>query len=190
MRYKRITAAILDIIIFMMLFFSIFSVIPVNENAQKLNIQLNEYTSKNLAELTSAEKNQMMEIAYSLDRETSYMYIIISLVIIIYFILIPKWLNGKTLAQHIRKVKLVRDDGEKPTINQYIIRAMLNSGLILTMLVPLFIYIFNAIWYSNVASILCLLQFIYWIVSFSMLIIKKKTIHDYVTKTKVIEVKR
>ncbi|MBQ4634386.1 MAG: RDD family protein [Bacilli bacterium] len=189
MRYRRITAAIYDILIFMFIFIIISSFVPISKNAAELSNQLNNYTN-NFLNLSQAEQNEMIETAYLLDRETSYVYMIWSLLIIGYFVFIPKWLDGKTLGQYFRKVKLVSETDEKVTLNQYIIRALLNSGLFLTILAPLFIYICDAIWYSNVTSILCLIQFIYWIVSFVVLIIKKKTIHDYVTNTKIIEVKR
>lgn len=190
MRYRRITAAILDVLIFFIIVSSLASVMPLNKTAIQLSNQLNNYLSEIETIEAITEKNEIIETAYLFDRETSYFYIIVALVIIIYFVFIPKWLNGKTVGQYIRKVKLVSENEEKVTLNQYIIRALLNSGLFLTILMPLFIYICNAIWYSNVTSFLCMVQLIYWLISLVMLIIKKKTIHDYITKTKIIEVKR
>lgn len=190
MRYKRITAAILDILLFLIIYLSVARIIPVSQNAMKLSGQLYEVTESNVLSLKGVNRNQAMELIYQLDRETSYIYIVFALILIIYFAIIPMWLKGKTLGQYIRKVKLVGENDEKVTLNKYIICALLNSGLFLVIFMPLFVYISNAIWYSRVASILCLLQVIYWIVSLIMLIVKKKTIHDYVTKTKIIEVKR
>jgi len=192
MRYRRITAAILDILIIFIIIASFASIMPLNKNAIQLSGEFNGYlvNIENIPKMTEAEKNQMIETAYLLDRETSYFYIIVALVIIIYFVFIPRWLNGKTVGQYVRKVKLVSENEEKVTLNQYIIRALLNSGLFLIILMPLFIYICNAIWYSNVTSFLYMVQLIYWFISLVMLIIKKKTIHDYITKTKIIEVKR
>lgn len=192
MCYRRITAAILDILIVSIIIASLASVMPLSKNAIQIANEYNNYLTNidDFTKITASEKEQIIEMAYLFDRETSYFYVVVALVITIYFVFIPKWLNGKTIAQYIRKVKLVSENEEKVNLNQYIIRALLNSGLFLMILMPLFIYICNAIWYSNVTSILCIVQLIYWFISLIMLLIKKKTIHDYITKTKIIEVKR
>ena len=86
------------------------------------------------------------------------------------------------------KIRLVSDS--KITTNIYVLRALLNSGLSLVLINPLLLYILNRVWYSNIASILLITQVLYWLISFAIFLVTKETIHDKITKTKIIEVKR
>ncbi len=189
MRYGRITAAIFDILLVSILLYFVISVIPVSENATKIINELNTLTD-DVFKIDSAKMKQITEISYELDKEISYIYIVVALILIFYFILIPKWLNGQTIGYRFRKVRIVNIDGEKVSLNQIVIMAVLNSGLILVILFPLLLYILSPIWYPRATTFLIYLQILFWIVSFIMLIVKKRCIQDYIAKTKVIEVKR
>ena len=190
MRYRRITAAIADIIIFTFLMSLIIYVFPLDaETKEKYYkvIEIEESVS-NMNDLTSEQRNEITTLSFEVEHTLVKYYLIAAILIVVYFVLIPMYLNNQTVGQHIRKVRLVSDD--KITINTYIIRAILNSGLILLILLPFFLYISNAIWYSRINTILILSQFTYWIISIFMLLITKKTIHDKLTRTSIIEVKR
>jgi len=190
MRYRRITAAILDILIVIFLIAFIFNIIPPNEKLVNTYNEIFkiEASAEKYSDLKEEDLNKINELSFEAEHELVKYYLVISLMLIIYFIFIPYKLKEQTIGQRIRKVRLVSD--ENITINTFTIRAILNSGLILTIFFPLFVYILNAEWYSIVASFLYLLQFTYWFVSFLMLLIKKETIHDKITHTKIIEVKR
>lgn len=190
MRYRRITAAILDLIILFFLASLIFNIFPINniirEKYQEISVIESKYSK--YSEITREDQDKITELMYETEREFVKYYLMFSVVLIVYFIIIPYKSKNQTIGQKIRKVRLVSDD--KITMNTYVIRAVLNSGLTLTILFPLFIYISNAVWYSILVSILYLMQMFYWVVSLFTLIITKRTIHDKLTNTKIIEVKR
>ena len=189
MRYRRITAAILDIIILLFIASFIFSVFPINETIRSKYNEISEIESKfsKYSEISKEDQDKITELMYETEKEFVKYYLMFSIVLIVYFIIIPYKFKDQTIGQKIRKVRLVSD--EKITMNTYVIRAIMNSGLCLTILFPLFIYISNAIWYSILVSILYLMQVFYWVVSLFTLIITKHTTHDKLTHTEIIEVK-
>ena len=91
---KRLTANIFDFLLVLIIIFSIISIIPQSKNAENISKELNTYMEKNLFTLKGEERNQAIDLAYSLDRETTYLYIVAALVMIVYFIFIPKYLNS------------------------------------------------------------------------------------------------
>ena len=190
MRIRRIIAATIDIFIMLIILAVILIFIPFNDTIRTKNAEINELAPNfaSLKNLDDAEKSKMTNLNYEVEHEMVKYYLIIAVVIIVYFIFIPKIKKDQTFGQKMLKVRLVSDN--QITLNTYIIRAILNTGLILMIFCPLFVYIFNAIWYSIVASILYLIQIIYWLVSLFMLLITSETIHDKLTNTKIIEVKR
>lgn len=188
---RRLTANIFDFLLVLIIIFSIISIIPQSKNAENISKELNTYIGKDLFTLKGEERNQAIDLAYSLDRETTYLYnIVAALVMIVYFIFIPKYLKGKTLGKYFRKIKLVNEDISEVNYNTLTYRALLNTGLFIIILLPFFVYICNAFWYFNITLILMALQLLFWLISAIILIIKKKSLVDYLTKTKIIEVKR
>ena len=186
MRCRRIIAAIIDIIILIFALALMLSVIPLNP---KIRDGYNKIDLiENGTSPTSEKIDEINEIQYELEFEFVKYYLIFSLILIVYFIFIPKNRNNQTLGQKIMKVRLI-GEGDI-TYNIYVIRALLNSSLSLLIILPLLLYFLSEVWYSNVAAIMILIQFVYWVVSFVMLLLTKETIHDKITKTKIIEVKR
>ncbi len=190
MRIRRIIASIIDGFILLILLAAMLSIIPLNNKIRDGYAKMDEIEAKaeSYNKLTTAERDEINEISYDIEHEFVKYYLIISGILIVYFIFIPKIKKDQTLGQKIMKVRLVNDSSI--TWNIYIIRALLNSGLSLMIFCPLLLYILNRVWYSRATSILIMAQLIYWVVSFVMLLVSKETIHDKITKTRIIEVKR
>lgn len=190
MRIRRITAAIIDIIILAFALAAMLSFIPLSKSIKDnyAKIDAIEGNVQKYSELTSEQLEEINKISYETEHEFIKYYLIFSLVLIIYFILIPMYRKDQTIGQKIMKIRLTNDT--KVTANIYVIRALLNSGLCLLLICPLLLYILNRVWYSRVTSVLIFIQFTYWFINFIMLILIKETIHDKITKTKIIEVKR
>ena len=190
MRFRRIIANIIDIIILLLVFAAMLSFIPLNDKIKDNYAKIDKIESRvsSYNDLTADEIDQINAIFYENEFEFVKYYLISSIILIVYFIFIPKWRKDQTIGQRILKIRLVNDD--KITYNVYVIRTLLNTGLILTIVCPLLLYFLNRVWYSRVTSILVIIQLMYWIISFLMLLISKTTIHDKITKTRIIEVKR
>ncbi len=190
MRTRRIIASIIDIIILLIVFASMLSFWPLTkESREKYNrISKIESSVKNYNDFTSEQKNEIMKLSYEIDHDIVRYYLVFSLILIVYFVLIPKFRKDQTFGQKIMKIRLVSDDNV--TINTYVIRLLLNSGVTLLLIYSLSLYIFNVVWYSRVTSLVAMIQIIYWIISLVMLLVTKETIHDKLTKTRIIEVKR
>ena len=190
MRFRRMIASIIDLIILRFVFSLVLSIIPLNSKIKTNYAKLDEI-EKSVAsydDLSEEDLDKMDEILYETEHEFVKYYLISSVVLIGYFILIPKYKKDQTFGQKIMKIRLVSDS--KITTNIYVLRALLNSGLSLVLINPLLLYILNRVWYSNIASILLITQVLYWLISFVIFLATKETIHDKITKTKIIEVKR
>ena len=190
MRYRRITAAIFDIFIIAFIVSAVFSFIPLNSEVEsKYNEILKiESNYKNYQGMSETDFDKISELSYEIERLMVKYYLIFSLIWIIYFIIIPIKFKNQTIGQRFRKVRLVSE--KEITINTFVFRAIINSGLALLIFFPLFLYIFDRVWYSIFTTFLLLIQIVYWVVSTIMLLVKKETIHDKLTNTKIIEVKR
>lgn len=182
MRIRRIIASIIDIVILLFLFAGMISFFPLNDEIKEGYAKIEEI------ENTTRDRNEINKVSYEMEHEFIKYYLMSSLILICYFIFIPKWRKDQTIGQRIMKVRLVNDN--EVTMNAYVIRALLNSGLSLLLMFPLLIYILDRVWYPRATSILIMTQILYWFVSLVMLLISKETIHDKLTKTKIIEVKR
>lgn len=183
MRFRRIIAGFIDVLILSFACALMLSVIPLNDKVKE-----GYYKIEELQEKVNIDYEEINKISYEIEHYFVKYYLIFALVLIGYFIFIPKYRKDQTIGQKIMKVRLTSEN--EITFNAYIIRALLNTGLSLMLFLPLLLYFLNRIWYSRVTSILILIQIIYWIISFFMLLITKETIHDKITKTKIIEVKR
>ena len=180
MRFRRIIAAFIDIILVGLAFTLISSIIPSKSTQERIN---------KIEELKLEEKNEEIdEILYELEKENVKYYLIFSLIIIVYFIIIPKYYKDQTYGQKVMKIRLVSED--EITFNTYTIRALMNSGIILLIFFSLFVYFLDIVWYSRVTSLILIIQITYWLVSFVIFIITKEAIHDKLTNSKIIEVKR
>ena len=190
MRIRRIIAGILDLLIMLSIFAILLTIIPLSNSTREKygKIEKIETSVKSYKELTSSQRSEITSLNYEIEHELVKYYLIMSVVIIIYFVIMPKKRLNQTIGQKRMRIRLVSDN--EITTNTFVIRAILNTGLILMIFNPLFLYIFNAIWYSKVTAILFLIQLSYWTISFILFLIKGVTIHDKITKSKFIEVKR
>ncbi len=190
MRTRRIIASIIDFLILMLFFAAMISFIPLNDKIKDGYAKMDKIEAEagSYSKLTNEQLDEINKISYEIDHEFVKYYLITSVILIGYFIFVPKLKKDQTFGQKIMKVRLVNDN--EITWNIYIIRALLNSGLSLTIFCPLLLYILNRVWYSRVTSILLMTQLMYWVASTIIFLITKEAIHDKITKTKIIEVKR
>ncbi len=186
---KRVLAYFIDI---MIIFFAIGVIVNVKEK-DKTVMQLRS-DIEIVNELYANGEIKFHEyfdrwtvINQQIDQECVIYLIFNILLILIYFVLLPKVWNGQTIGKKILKLKVVSNTGEKVTIVQYLIRNMLLNGLAQMILLVLFLYLLPNSMYFIFSSILTFIQLILVIISSFMVLYRKdkRGLHDIFSGTNV-----
>ena len=187
---KRLSAYIIDILIFSLVFGIFTMFIPENNNVVVLNGQLPELSESVLrSELSmNAYINQYAGIVHSLDKEL-FLTNLFNLVLMIgYFAVLPFYYNGQTIGKKILKIKLVKDKDEL-TMNDLLIRNIVINGFLFSLIGFALIFMVSDLSYLILISILSFVQILLVIISIFMILYRhdKKGLHDLWCKTSVIE---
>ena len=188
--FKRMSAYIIDIVVFTLIFGIFSMIIPESNNVVVLNSQLSELSEKVLNnELTmTAYFNQYAGIVHSLDKEL-FLSNLFNLVLMIgYFAILPFYYNGQTIGKKILKIKVKKDDGQL-SMNDLIIRNFIINGLLFSFIAAAIIFIVSDSAYLIIVSILAFIEILLVITSLFMVSYRhdKKAVHDILCKTSVIE---
>ena len=185
---QRGCAYLIDIIILALLLTFVSLLMPPSENVKKLNSEYNEVADKYINNEIDFNTyyNRISYIYYDIDKENVIYGIINALFILIYFVFVPLYNDGKTLGKKIMKIKVVRKDGNQLEPNNLLFRNLILNGLG-TMIISLaLIYVTNATSYYMITSILGGIQLIISIINIILILRNKEALHDKLGNTKVI----
>lgn len=187
---RRISAYIIDIV-FIGIIITLIGYNFINDhNLKVINREmsvLNEkYVQKKIK--TSEYIKEYSVITKKIDSEQVIVSIISISMVMIYFVIVPYFIQGKTLGLYIFKLKIVRYDDQLLSLNNLLIRSLIINGLAFFSLSLVFIYIFSGLLYFIMVSILGIIQFALVIKSATMVIYNKNGlgIQDVLSKTKLI----
>lgn len=186
---RRAGAYIIDyfIISILILIVTIFIPVTVKETEYSKDI-ISKTTEFAKGEITLSEYyTDYQEIAYNLAKIDFPVSIANVVIILIYFVIIPYFQNGQTFGKKILKIKVIKEKG-KLTINDLIVRTVINEKL-LTLLVALgAVYLTQAGLYNTIVSSLNIVQGGLIIASIGMIIFRKDKLglQDMITKTRVV----
>lgn len=188
--FKRMSAYILDVLIFSLIFGIFTMIVPESNNVTVLNSQLSDLSEKILNNeiTTSIYFNQYAGIIHNLDKELFLSNLFNFVLMIGYFAILPFYYNGQTLGKKIMKIKLVKDNGEL-TMNDLLIRNIVINGFLFSLIGFALIFLVNDLTYFTITSILCFIEILLVIISVFMILYRhdKKGLHDLWCKTSVIE---
>lgn len=189
---KRILAYIIDMIVITIISSFIY-VLPIFEKEQSYYLEAtNKYTEtyKQYTENKKTEKD-VLNAEYEMISTSSTLLIIRISVIIIYFSIIPYFKNGQTIGKKITSIKIVPNKGKKTNPGLYFLRGLLSSNVIMDITSILILIFASKTIYQNTALLISYITyFIYFLMIYIPLNRKdKRTLHDLITKTKVIDLK-
>lgn len=189
---KRLGAYLIDVVI-ISLIMSIVSMIFTTQNSYKISeqlLELNEQVINNTVELETYY-GRISDIYISLDKENFLINIINCAIMVLYFVVLPLYKNGKTIGKKIFKIKIAREDKEDLTANELILRNIIINGLLNTLLSFCLVFLLSGFEYFTIVSILAFIQFVLVIISVIMMLVRKdkRGLHDIITKTHVIDEK-
>ena len=187
---KRFFAYIIDLAL-LVLFLAITSSVVLNMDNQKvLNNELKAIENQFLEEKipTKTYLNQTSNIYHEIDKERVMVSILNIVYILIYFIVLPFYNNGKTYGKKLIGIKVVREDENDLTLNDLIYRNLFINGLGYMLICLSLVYLIPSLYYFITSSILSFIQIVLVFTSVFMISYKhdKKGLHDLWTKTKVV----
>lgn len=201
---KRIIAFILDVFLVSLLT-TLISISPINVNYDKEVDLSSEYQEKveNWIEETEEleEDTTEYENAYKEYLEISRDYIYESnrlawienvsmvIVIILYYAILPMFMDGSTLGKRIMKLRVVNKDGKEPKFSQMLVRTIVLFEVPFNLLSILFAFTLNKVAFASVLSVLNILSYILLIVIGASILFKSdnRGLHDMLARTSVEE---
>ena len=171
---KRLMAYLLDILFVAVVFYLVSSIRFINPYYDKYIEVFNDYTE-------TLDKYSKQEI-------TSEEMLVI---IIGYYVLFQKFNNGQTLGKKIMKIKVVSKDNTNPSLLSYLLRSSFIYYLYVGSLIPLVLnsilsFTISSHYYLYISALISYLFFVISMASLVMCMLKGNTIHDYLSKTKVV----
>jgi uncharacterized RDD family membrane protein YckC len=191
--FTRIVAYIVDLLIVSIFLTLITYWIPVSktyeESVKAQNELIDKYDVKD-ADM-SAFGREYYEYEYSINKETVVFSLISIVVSLGYYGTFAFYYNGQTLGKKLCKIKIVDNDGKEASHLTMILRASLVTGSLFSIFNIIFIFLSTKSNYMYYYLPVQIISSLFLIVSALMIIIskKRKGIHDYLLKTKVIETK-
>lgn len=191
---KRAIAYVIDMIILGVLVFGMLLVFNVdkNENIVELKNQMQQLSSDYLDNSITYENyiNQYAETTYLIDREEIFVNIVNTMLIMIIYIFIPFYMGGSTLGKRLMKIKIVKDDGSKASLNILFFRSLVINYLGYLLIALASIFILNNFSYFVVTLILTILEILLVIISSFMILYRhdKRGLHDLIMHTKVVNI--
>ena len=160
-----------------------------NSSLAKLSDQSNEvvqnYVDKKIDILTYM--NQSIDISYEQAQLTGFSNIITIVILVLYFIVFQIYQDGQTIGKRLMRIKIVKNDDSSLTMNDMIIRELLNNSILADILIAI-ITLFgkNAYFYGSIT--VELIQYIFIIITLFMIILRRdgRGLPDIITGTKVI----
>lgn len=187
---RRFLAFLIDFIIAFLIFKGITLLLPKNSNLISLESELStlneRYIKKEINNYVYI--NRYANIILQTDKERIPETIINTFLIIIYFILVPYYWDGKTIGMKILKIR-IKKENDKLGINDLAMRSIIINGIGSTLVSLCSIFLFKDIVYFWIILICGIIQFLLVIISGFMVIYRhdEKGIHDLLSGTQVIK---
>lgn len=192
MQTKRAIAYIIDLLLITSILMILFYILPSDLKAQKIQTKIDqigeEYASGEMDKMTYFMTLSSLE--KDLDQKQAFEIVIDSVLIVIYFIIVPYIWNGFTVGKRIMNLKIVSNENKKVRLMSLFIRAFIMDGLLASLLIIFGIYVIDESFYLSFVSILAILQLLSLIVSYFMIKYRRdlKGLDDILSHSKVVKI--
>jgi len=161
---------------------------PVEKLNEQSTAIMEKYTKQEIDAQTYI--NQSMDNSYQIYRETGLSTVITIVIYVLYFIVLQNYMKGQTIGKRFMKIKIVKNDNSELTMNDMILRNLINNFILADILRAILVLISkNAYFYGSM--IVEVIQYSILIASIFMIIIRKdgRSVADFIAGTKVINLK-
>ncbi len=187
---QRVFAYFIDVLLISLFVGMITGLFPQSKTVTKLYEEQNEIIEKYSAQEISSETyiNQSMDLNYDIAKQTALFSIVHIFISILYFCVFPYYQNGQTLGKKALKIKIVKENQSKLTMNDLIIRSLLVESILLNILLTFLSLVGTKDIYIWGAGILDGAQYIFLIISVILVAFSKEKqgLHDKIVKTQVV----
>lgn len=188
--FPRVLAYLIDIIIVTVLSTLVISLVPENKNYTAYLTEYQKIESSFIAGTMDPDEyiNKKAEIVYDIDYNNVLPMIIEVSVLILYFIVFQFYNKGQTLGKRLLRIRVVSEDDEEVSMNQYILRSFIIPSVISKMLIIALVLFMGREYYYYASFTVQGIQVVLIIVSIFMVMYSRtgRGLHDRVAKTKVI----
>lgn len=188
---KRFLSYLIDMGILIFLFWILNFFLKESSNIKILNMEISSVNELFLNHDIgfSTYLIRYAKVIQDLDKERVLFHLINCIFILIYFIIIPYFMNGRTIGKKIMKLKVVRRDKKKLTLTNLTIRSMIINGFGFLLISLVLLYFVPSIAYFILTILLGILQIILVFVSVFMIIYKEdnRGFHDIISTTCVVK---
>lgn len=191
--FKRVLAYIFDVVLLSLLG-SLLSFLPIlNPNrvtySEKYNelVMVREQYVNN--EISVEEYEQAyIPIAYQIYQLNTYAVIIDIVCVLLYFGIFQFFFQGQTLGKKIFQVRVVGSDGGSVTLVQFLLRTIVLSNILISIMLLLIVHFMNAENYYSIYNNVNLVGSIILYITLFMALVRRdgRGLHDFVGNTKVI----
>lgn len=192
MQTKRMIAYMIDLLLITSILMILFSILPSDLKTQKVQTKIDqigeEYASGEMDKMTYFMTLSSLE--KDLDQKQALEIVIDSVLIVIYFIIVPYIWNGFTVGKRIMNLKIVSNENKKVHLMSLFMRAFIIDGLLASLLIIFGIYVIDESFYLSFVSILAILQLLSLIVSYFMIKYRRdlKGLDDILSHSKVVKI--
>lgn len=189
---QRLGAYIIDILLVSTLFTLVTMFIPANKNlTNATEEQVKLYETYLKGEISSKEYlTTTVKLDYKVQRN-QIPYSILELVfIIVYFIVFQFYNKGQTLGKKLFKIRVVRKDETRISMNDLALRSLVSLNLVSSILTMVFCLVGSLSVYTISSLIIEVIQTTLMIVTVVMVLVRNdgRGLHDFIGGTKVVRV--
>lgn len=189
---QRLGAYIIDILLVSTLFTLVTMFIPANKNlTNATEEQVKLYETYLKGEISSKEYlTTTVKLDYKVQRN-QIPYSILELVfIIVYFIVFQFYNKGQTLGKKLFKIRVVRKDDTRISMNDLALRSLVSLNLVSSILTMMFCLVGSLSVYTISSLIIEVIQTTLMIVTVVMVLVRNdgRGLHDFIGGTKVVRV--
>ena len=185
--FKRISAYIIDYIIIMLALVAITASMNINNDvSDKINDLTNQYRSGDITIDEYSEK--IIPLNYELSKRKLPANIATVVVFIGYYVVFAYFNKGQTFGKKICKIKVVNNDGYKPSIWNMLVRSLFIYGIITSLYSIVTINFLSMNDFSYSVSVISIIECMFIVITVLMMLYKKdgRGLHDIIAKTNVI----
>ena len=188
---KRIISYGIDLIIVTMISSFLLAMFSMDNSEEFVN-SYNHYINITNSYLENeVSENEVIQAEYDMMQTSSTLYITKIAVTLIYFSILPYLRNGQTIGKRITKIKVESNNNQELNPGLMFLRGTISSLIYIDIInmIALSVASPNA-WY-NITYLTSSLTYVTYIVLLQFIIIRKdkRSLHDLISNTKVIEIK-